>query len=134
LLLTGTAGRIATAVRAVLRELADEVVLTDRTEPGAVAAGERFVRALRIGTRSWWELPPALGYEPVDDAEAFVDEVAPDDGSPFQGGPSTARLRRVGGAAASPAARGCTSTAGIEGCPDRRSTLVGAAKSPGDLR
>jgi uronate dehydrogenase len=246
LLLTGAAGRIATAVRPVLRELAEEVVLTDRAEPSAPAVGERFVRAeledpapweglatgcdavlhlgavpdeaafdvlagpnlhgafhvydaarragvrrvvvassgratgfyrvgerldgeatprpdglygatkafsealgrmyadkfglevvaLRIGTfeerpgtwrdlstwlspgdagrlvraaltgpvegflavygvsantRAWWDLPPALGYAPVDDAEAFADEVEPDDGIPFQGGPSTAR-------------------------------------------
>jgi uronate dehydrogenase len=246
LLLTGAAGRIATAVRPVLRELAEEVVLTDRAEPSAPAVGERFVRAeledpapweglatgcdavlhlgavpdeaafdvlagpnlhgafhvydaarragvrrvvvassgratgfyrvgerldgeatprpdglygatkafsealgrmyadkfglevvaLRIGTfeerprterdlstwlspgdagrlvraaltgpvqgflavygvsantRAWWELPPALGYRPVDDAEAFAGAVEPGDGIPFQGGPNTAR-------------------------------------------
>lgn len=246
LLLTGAAGRIATAVRPVLRELADEVVLTDRVEPSGLAPGERFVRAeladrapweelaagcdavlhlgavpdeaafevlagpnlhgcfhvyeaarragvrrvvvassgratgfyrvgerldgdatprpdglygatkafsealgrmyadkfglevvaLRIGTfeerpasardlstwlspgdagrlvraaltgpvdgylavygvsanmRGWWDLPPSLGYAPVDDAEAYAAEVAPDDGIPFQGGPATAR-------------------------------------------
>ena len=38
LLLTGTAGRIATAVRAVLRELADEVVLTMGARSWAVRA------------------------------------------------------------------------------------------------
>jgi uronate dehydrogenase len=246
LLLTGAAGRIATAVRPVLRELAEEVVLTDRTEPSAPAASERFVAAdladpapwadlaagcdavlhlgavpdeaafdvlagpnlhgpfhvyeaarragvrrvvvassgratgfyrvgerldgeatprpdglygatkafsealgrmyadkfglevvaLRIGTfrerprterdlstwlspgdagrlvraaltgpvegfvavygvsantRAWWDLPPGLGYEAVDDAEAFAGDVEPGDGIPFQGGPSTAR-------------------------------------------
>jgi uronate dehydrogenase len=246
LLLTGAAGRIATAVRPVLRELARDVVLTDRTEPDALAAGERFVAAdladpapweglaagcdailhlgalpdeapfeqlvgpnlhgafhvydaarragvrrvvvassgratgfygvgerldgdatprpdglygatkafsealgrmyadkfglevvaLRIGTfeerpttrrdlstwlspgdarrlvraalttpldgflavygvsantRRWWDLPPRLGYEPVDDAEEYAAEVGPDDGIPFQGGPATAR-------------------------------------------
>jgi uronate dehydrogenase len=246
LLLTGAAGRIATAVRPVLRELAGELVLTDRVEPGGLAPGERFVRAdladpapwdeltsgcdavlhlgavpdeaafdvlagpnlhgpfhvyeaarragvrrvvvassgrttgfyrvgerldgsaaprpdglygatkafaealgrmyadrfglevvaLRIGTfgerpstmrdlstwlspgdagrlvraaltgpvdgflavygvsantRAWWDLPPSLGYVPVDDAEEYAGEVAPDDGIPFQGGPATAR-------------------------------------------
>ena len=43
LLLTGAAGRIATAVRPVLRELAGDVVLTDRTEPAALTGGERFL-------------------------------------------------------------------------------------------
>ena len=45
LLLTGAAGRIATAVRPVLRELAGDVVLTDRTEPAGLAGGERFAAA-----------------------------------------------------------------------------------------
>jgi uronate dehydrogenase len=41
-------------------------------------------------TRGWWDLPPSLGYAPQDDAEAYAEGVAPDDGIPFQGGPSTA--------------------------------------------
>jgi uronate dehydrogenase len=41
--------------------------------------------------RGWWDLPPALGYAPVDDAEEYAGDVAPDDGIPFQGGPNTAR-------------------------------------------
>ena len=46
LLLTGAAGGIATVVRPVLRELAGEVVLTDREAP-ADAAARRAVRAGR---------------------------------------------------------------------------------------
>ena len=42
-------------------------------------------------TRCWWDLPPELGYAPLDDAEAYADAVAPDDGIPFQGGPATRR-------------------------------------------
>ena len=42
-------------------------------------------------TRSWWELPRGLGYAPEDDAEDYAADVEPDDGIPFQGGPSTAR-------------------------------------------
>jgi uronate dehydrogenase len=42
-------------------------------------------------TRGWWELPVGLGYAPADDAEDYAGEVEPDDGIPFQGGPSTAR-------------------------------------------
>lgn len=49
------------------------------------------VYGVSANTRGWWDLPPELGYEPVDDAEAYADEVEPDDGIPFQGGPSTAR-------------------------------------------
>ena len=49
------------------------------------------VYGVSANTRGWWDLPPGLGYEPVDDAEAFADDVAPDDGIPFQGGPNTAR-------------------------------------------
>ena len=48
LLLTGAAGRIAAAVRPVLRELADEVVLTDRVEL-ARARARRALRARRAG-------------------------------------------------------------------------------------
>jgi nucleoside-diphosphate-sugar epimerase len=39
-LLTGAAGRIATAVRPVLRELAAEVVLTNRVDVIALEPGE----------------------------------------------------------------------------------------------
>jgi uronate dehydrogenase len=49
------------------------------------------VYGVSANTRAWWDLPPALGYVPVDDAEAFAEEVEPDDGIPFQGGPNTAR-------------------------------------------
>ena len=42
-------------------------------------------------TRGWWDLPPALGYAPVEDAEAYADDVEPGDGIAFQGGPNTAR-------------------------------------------
>ena len=42
-------------------------------------------------TRGWWDVPEELGYAPVDDAEAYAADVAPDDGIPFQGGPNTSR-------------------------------------------
>jgi uronate dehydrogenase len=46
-------------------------------------------------TRGWWELPPALGFVPEDDAEAYAAEVEPGDGIPYQGGANT--LRESGG-------------------------------------
>ena len=49
------------------------------------------VYGVSANTRSWWDLPPSLGYEPADDAEAYAADVGPGDGIPFQGGPSTAR-------------------------------------------
>lgn len=49
------------------------------------------VYGVSANTRGWWDLPPSLGYEPVDDAEIYAGDVEPDDGIPFQGGPSTAR-------------------------------------------
>ena len=49
------------------------------------------VYGVSANTRAWWDLPPALGYEPLDDAEAFAGDVAPGDGIPFQGGPNTRR-------------------------------------------
>jgi uronate dehydrogenase len=49
------------------------------------------VYGVSANTRAWWDLPPGLGYEPVDDAEAFAGDVEPGDGIPFQGGPSTRR-------------------------------------------
>jgi uronate dehydrogenase len=49
------------------------------------------VYGVSANTRAWWELPPALGYVPEDDAEDWADDVAPGDGIPFQGGPNTAR-------------------------------------------
>jgi NAD-dependent epimerase/dehydratase family protein len=45
LLLTGAAGRIAAAVRPELRELAVELVLTDRERVSELTPGERCVRA-----------------------------------------------------------------------------------------
>jgi uronate dehydrogenase len=47
------------------------------------------VYGVSANTRGWWDLPPSLGYVPEDDAEAYADDVAPDDGIPFQGGPAT---------------------------------------------
>jgi uronate dehydrogenase len=49
------------------------------------------VYGVSANTRAWWDVPPSLGYEPGDDAEDYADAVAPDDGIPFQGGPTTAR-------------------------------------------
>jgi uronate dehydrogenase len=48
------------------------------------------VYGVSANTRGWWDLPPSLGYAPVDDAEDFADDVEPFDGIPFQGGPTTA--------------------------------------------
>jgi uronate dehydrogenase len=48
------------------------------------------VYGVSANTRGWWDLPPSLGYVPEDDAEIYADDVAPDDGIPFQGGPCTA--------------------------------------------
>jgi uronate dehydrogenase len=52
-LLTGAAGRIATAVRPVLRELAAEVVLTDRVHVAALEPGERFTPADLADPAPW---------------------------------------------------------------------------------
>jgi uronate dehydrogenase len=49
------------------------------------------VYGVSANTRGWWELPPSLGYVPVDDAEVYAGDVERDDGIPFQGGPTTAR-------------------------------------------
>ena len=48
------------------------------------------VYGVSANTRGWWDLPPSLGYAPVDDAEDYADDVEPFDGIPFQGGPTTA--------------------------------------------
>ena len=48
------------------------------------------IYGVSANTRGWWDLPPSLGFVPEDDAEDFADDVAPDDGIPFQGGPTTA--------------------------------------------
>jgi uronate dehydrogenase len=49
------------------------------------------VYGVSANTRGWWDLPPALGYAPQDDAEAYADDVEPDDGNLFQGGANTGR-------------------------------------------
>jgi uronate dehydrogenase len=56
----------------------------------APVEGYVAVYGVSANTRGWWDLPPALGYEPEDDAEAYADDVGPDDGIPYQGGPTTA--------------------------------------------
>jgi uronate dehydrogenase len=53
------------------------------------------VYGVSANRRAWWDLPPALGYVPQDDAEDYADDVEPGDGIPFQGGPAT--LRESGG-------------------------------------
>ena len=72
LLLTGAAGGIATAVRPVLRELAEELVLTDRVEPAELAPGERFERAELADPAPWHGL--ALGCDAVLHLGAVPDE------------------------------------------------------------
>jgi uronate dehydrogenase len=74
ILLTGAAGAIGTAVRPVLRELADEVVLTDRVEPAAVAQGERFAHAELADPVPWDAL--AAGCDAVVHLGAVPDEAA----------------------------------------------------------
>ena len=54
-------------------------------------SGFLAVYGVSANTRGWWDLPPALGYVPADDAEDYAGEVEPDDGIMFQGGPNTAR-------------------------------------------
>jgi uronate dehydrogenase len=72
LLLTGAAGRIATAVRPVLRELADEVVLTDRVEPAGLTGGERFEAADLVDPAPWEGL--AAGCDAIVHLGAVPDE------------------------------------------------------------
>jgi uronate dehydrogenase len=74
LLLTGAAGRIATAVRPVLRELADEVVLTDQVEVGELGPGERFARAELSDPAPWPQL--ASGCDAIVHLGAVSDEAA----------------------------------------------------------
>jgi uronate dehydrogenase len=74
ILLTGAAGRIATAVRPELRSLADEVVLTDRVDVAAVEPGERFVRAALEDPAPWGEL--AAGCDAIVHLGAVPDEAA----------------------------------------------------------
>jgi uronate dehydrogenase len=57
----------------------------------APVEGYLGVYGVSANTRGWWDLPAGFGYEPVDDAEDYAGDVAPDDGIPFQGGPNTAR-------------------------------------------
>ena len=57
----------------------------------APVEGFLAVYGVSANTRAWWDLPPELGYVPLDDAEDFAGSVEPDDGIPFQGGPCTAR-------------------------------------------
>lgn len=72
LLLTGAAGGIATAVRPVLRELAEEVVLTDRVEPAGLEPGERFEPADLADPAPWDGL--ARGCDAVLHLGAVPDE------------------------------------------------------------
>jgi uronate dehydrogenase len=71
-LLTGAAGAIATAVRPVLRELADEVVLTDRVEVEELLPGEQFARA-ELADSVPWELL-AAGCDAIVHLGAVPDE------------------------------------------------------------
>jgi uronate dehydrogenase len=74
ILLTGAAGRIATAVRPVLRELAAEVVLTDRAGVDALEPGERFARADLADPSPWEAL--AAGCDAIVHLGAVPDEAA----------------------------------------------------------
>jgi uronate dehydrogenase len=73
-LLTGAAGAIATAVRPVLRELADEVVLTDQVEVEELLPGEQFARA-DLADPAPWELL-ASGCDAVVHLGAVPDEAS----------------------------------------------------------
>jgi uronate dehydrogenase len=74
ILLTGAAGRIATAVRPELRALAGEVVLTDRAGVADLVPGERFVRADLADPAPWGEL--AAGCDAIVHLGAVPDEAA----------------------------------------------------------
>jgi uronate dehydrogenase len=74
ILLTGAAGRIAAAVRPVLRELAGDVVLTDRAKPPSLEPGERFVAADLADPVPWPAL--AAGCDAVVHLGAVPDEAA----------------------------------------------------------
>ena len=39
------------------------------------------VYGVSANTRGWWDLPPSLGFVPVDDAEDYAADVEPGDGS-----------------------------------------------------
>ena len=60
---------------------ADAVRLADAALRGPVA-GPVVAYGISANTRAWWDTTTAgaLGYEPVDDAEVFADEVEPYDG------------------------------------------------------
>ena len=53
------------------------------------------VYGVSANKRAWWDLPPALGYAPVDDAEDYAASSSRTTGS-VQGGPNTSRVRRLG--------------------------------------
>lgn len=74
LLLTGAAGRIATAVRPVLRSVAEEVLLTDCIQVRELEAGERFERAELDDPAPWMSL--ASGCDAVVHLGAVPDEAA----------------------------------------------------------
>ncbi len=76
------------------------------------APGYAVLYGISANTRAWWDLEPgsALGYEPLDDAEAFADRIAARSRGRRRGGvrrrarsraasssvrPSTARERRL---------------------------------------
>ncbi|NUT36312.1 MAG: NAD(P)-dependent oxidoreductase [Hamadaea sp.] len=63
----------------------------------APAPGFRIVWGISRNTRRWWSLAEgeALGYHPVDDAEAFADELIAEHGEPDFG--TDPLLTRVGG-------------------------------------
>ncbi len=57
------------------------------------APGFAVLYGISANTRAWWDLEPgrALGYEPLDDAEAFADRITPAPGdeaeAAYVGGP-----------------------------------------------
>lgn len=63
----------------------------------APSPGHAVVWGISDNTRAWWDLATAraLGYEPVDDAEAYADEIIAEQGEPDWFGDD--ELRLVGG-------------------------------------
>jgi uronate dehydrogenase len=53
--------------------------------------GFAILYGVSANTRRWWDDPEAarIGYDPVDDAETYADEVTADDPYRYQGGPFT---------------------------------------------
>lgn len=87
-----------TSVRALSTWLSpDDAVRMFDAALTAPAPGFALLYGISANTRAWWDLEPgrALGYEPLDDAETFADQIEPRADDKFEGqtvgGPFTGR-------------------------------------------